>query len=231
MSKELDGIFVDVRNAFRLLTRYQKRVLNIVDYIRAQTPFTDMWGSKNWYSDEIRTRRNSPDPDYAKLSVWKDMWGLDFLYGHFFEYYYGSEKIEKHTVEMSVFQVSDDGFFISNKENKSMTDVSSYAESEISHSYIIMNVSVYNVKLKEPSLWLHDLNNPDDDWKDFLTKFLGSSNDCMIQSTDKECMVIKKYEMQRFATQEAADDVISDFAKLLQDKTGIKLFKEVFYRK
>ena len=52
MKKEIDNIFVDVRNAFRLLSRYQKRILNIVNYIREQTPYTDMWGSKNWYSDE-----------------------------------------------------------------------------------------------------------------------------------------------------------------------------------
>lgn len=54
MKKEIDNIFVDVRNAFRLLSRYQKRILNIVNYIREQTPYTDMWGSKNWYSDEIK---------------------------------------------------------------------------------------------------------------------------------------------------------------------------------
>lgn len=47
---------------------------------------------------------------------------------------------------MSIFQVSDDGYFISNEENKDMTDVSSYASSEVSHSYIIFNVSVYTTK-------------------------------------------------------------------------------------
>ena len=93
MKKEIDNIFVDVRNAFRLLSRYQKRILNIVNYIREQTPYTDMWGSKNWYSDEIKNRRNSPDKEYAKLNVFKDMWGLDFLYGHFFEYYFGTRNV------------------------------------------------------------------------------------------------------------------------------------------
>ena len=28
-----------------------------------------MWGSKNWYSDEIKSRRNSHDKEYAKLNV------------------------------------------------------------------------------------------------------------------------------------------------------------------
>lgn len=118
MKKEIDNIFVDVRNAFRLLARFQERVLNIVNYIREQTPYTDMWGSKNWFSDEIRNRRNSPDKDYAKLNVYKDMSGLDFLYGHFFEYYFGATKRGRHTIEMSIFQVSDDGYFTSVRDKK-----------------------------------------------------------------------------------------------------------------
>ena len=35
MKKEIDNIFIDVRNAFRLLSRFQERVLNIVNYITA----------------------------------------------------------------------------------------------------------------------------------------------------------------------------------------------------
>lgn len=228
MKKEIDNIFVDVRNAFRLLTRYQERVLNIVNYIREQTPYTDMWGSKNWYSDEIKSRRNSPDKEYAKLNVFKDMWGLDFLYGHFFEYYFGITKKGRYTIEMSIFQVSDDGYFISNDENKHMTDISSYANSEISHSYIVFNVSVYTTK--QSQLWLHDPDRPEDDGKDFLTRFLESSKDKIITSTDKEHTILKKYEMQHFTSQSEADKVISDFAKLVLDNTGVRIFKESFYR-
>ena len=228
MKKEIDNIFVDVRNAFRLLTRYQERVLNIVNYIREQTPYKDMWGSKNWYSDEIKSRRNSPDKEYAKLNVFKDMWGLDFLYGHFFEYYFGSTKKGRYTIEMSIFQVSDDGYFISNDENKHMTDISSYANSEISHSYIVFNVSVYTTK--QSQLWLHDPDRPEDDGKDFLTRFLESSIDKIITSTDKEYTILKKYEMQQFTSQSEADKVITDFAKLVLDNTGVRIFKESFYR-
>lgn len=48
MNKELDNAFTDVRNAFRLLARYQSRVLDIINYIREQTPYTDMWGLKRY---------------------------------------------------------------------------------------------------------------------------------------------------------------------------------------
>ena len=110
---------------------------------------------------------------------------------------------------MSIFQVSDDVYFISNDENKHMTDISSYANSEISHSYLVFNVSVYTTK--QSQLWLHDPDRPEEDWKDFLTRFLESSIDKIITSTDKEHTILKKYEMQQFTSQSEADKVIRDF--------------------
>ena len=120
------------------------------------------------------------------------------------------------------------GADISNEENKDMTDVSSYASSEVSHSYIIFNVSVYTTKKSE--LWLYDPKRPEDDWKGFLTRFLESSKDTQITCTDKEHTILKKYEMQRFTSQSEADKVITDFAKLVKDNTGVEFFKENFYR-
>lgn len=228
MKTEIDNIFIDVRNAFRLLTRYQKRILHIVTYIREQTPYTEMWGSKSWYSNEIGKRGNSPDPEYAKLRVYKDMWGLDFLYGHFFEYYFGKTRIEGHNVEMSLFQVSDDGYFISKMKDKHMPDVSSYASAEESHSYIIFNVSVYTTE--NAQLWLKNPEFPNDKGKDLLTKFLESSQDISVTGTEKEHTILKKYEMQLFTSQESTNAVISDFAKIAKDYTGVELFKNSFYK-
>lgn len=228
MSKEIDNIFVDVRNAFRLLNRYQKRILQIVSYIREQTAYTDMWGKKDWYSNEIGKRRNSPDPEYAKLSVQKDMWGWDFLYGYVFEYYFGRQRINKKNVEMSIFQISDDGFFISSQDKKHMTDVSSFESSESSHSYLVLLVSVFTTKYSE--LWLSDSNFPDDEMKDFLTKFLSSPIDTKITKNEKgEVAIIKKYELQRFASQHEADDVIRDFGRIVKQQASIELFKNSFF--
>lgn len=228
MSKEIDNIFIDVRNAFRLLNRYQKRILQIVSYIREQTAYTDMWGKKDWYSNEIGKRRNSPDPEYAKLSVDKDMWGWDFLYGYIFEYYFGRQRINKKNVEMSIFQISDDGFFISSQDKKHMTDVSSFESAESSHSYLVLLVSVFTTKYSE--LWLCDPNFPDDEMKDYLTKFLSSPIDTKLTKNEKgEVVIIKKYELQRFASQHEADSVIRDFGRIVNDNADIELFKNNFY--
>ena len=98
----------------------------------------------------------------------------------------------------------------------------------MSHSFIVFNVSVYTTKFSQ--LWLGDPNRPNESQKDFLTRFLESSKDTIITSTDKEHTILKKYEMQRFASQSETDKVISDFAKLVKDNTGVKFFKENFYR-
>ncbi len=227
MSKELDNVFVDVRNAFRLLNDYQKHILNIVNYIREQTEYAEMWGRKNWYSNEIGNKKNSPDSDYAKLNIRNDMWGWDFLYGYILEYYFGDlDKKRKGNIEMSVIQVSDDGYFVSNRENKSMTKISTFEDSENSHSYIILNMAL----TKKDNLWLSDLDYPDDYMKDFLTKFISSSEDKKIMKNDKgDVSVIKKYEMQKFATQKGTDDVIRDFGKMVFEQTNMKLFKDCFY--
>lgn len=228
MNKEIDNIFVDVRNAFRLLKRYQKRILQIVSYIREQTAYTDMWGKKDWFSYEIGKRKDSPDSDYANLSVSEDMWGWDFLYGYIFEYYFGCQRIDEKNAEMSIFQISDDGYFISSQDKKHMTDITSFTPSEQSHSYLIFNLSVSPTK--ECNLWLSDPSFPDDKWKVFLTKFLSSSSDTKITRNEKgEVTILKKYEMQRFSSQQSADEVIRDFGRIAKDNTGIELFKKVYY--
>ena len=227
MSKELDNIFIDVRNSFRLLNRYQKRILHIVSYIREQTPFNDMWGCKDWYSKEIG-KRKSPNKDFASLKVYKDMWGWDFLYGYIFEYYFGWKTINNKKVEMSIFQISDDGFFISQQEHKHMTDVTSFEPSESSHSYLVFNVAIYSTEERH---WLSDPSFPKEDHKTFLTKFLSSPDDSRSFKYDNgEVVFLKKYEMQKFATQQGADDVIRNFGKIIKEQADVELFKSIFYK-
>lgn len=222
MSKDIDNIFVDVRNAFRLLNRYQKRILHIVSYIREQTSYSDMWGNK-WYSAEIGTRRNR----YANLSVGKDMWGWDFLYGYVFEYYFGVQKISKRNVGMSIFQISDDGYYISTQDKKQETNVDSFETAESSHSYLVFLVTVFN---KNMDLWLSDPQFPDDDYEDFLTKFLSSPTDTKITKNEKgDVAILKRYELQKFASQHETDCVIRDFGRIVKENAEIELFKNSFY--
>lgn len=216
MSTELDNTFIDVRNAFRLLARYQSRVLDIVNYIREQTPYTDMWG-RRLFCDTIGTRRNCPGDNYANLAVWKDMWSWDFLYSYMFEYYFGGVKLERKNVEMSVIQVSDDGFYKSFANSPSKTDISTFLPSDESNSYMVLTAGW--------KIWLCDQS--EDDYDRFLHKFLEGAQDLSVYTNDKgNWAITKRYPMQRFATQKEADKVLHDFGKIITDHAGIELFKK-----
>ena len=214
MSKELDNAFTDVRNAFRLLARYQSRVLDIVNYIREHTTYTDMWGLRR-YCNVISTRKNCPGDNYANLNVHCDMWSWDFMYNYLFEYYFGQVKIQRKTIDMSIIQVSDDGFYKSLANNPSPTDISTFLPSDESNSYLVFTAG-WNE-------WLRD--DVEDDNEAFLNKFLAQSKDVSIYKNDKgHWSITKRYPMQRFASQKEADQVISDFGKLVKDYTDINLF-------
>lgn len=229
MGKELDNVFEDIRRAFRLLSRYQSRILDIIDYIREQAGFSNIYGKKDWYSYEIGQNRQTED-NYAHLSIFKDMWGLDFLYNHFFEFYFGDtpKNIGKqYEAQMSVFQVSDDGYFASHTEKKSMTNVDSFASPEESHSYLVFNVSLY--RNPKEYLWLN--GNSSQERKDFLTKFLESDKQESIEKIGKGGFnILKKYPMQQFANQASTDEAIRGFATIVFEKTnGGNLFKKSYY--
>lgn len=215
MSEDLDNAFVDVRNAFRLLYRYQSRVMDIVDYIREHTLYTDMWG-RRLFCDTIHTRKDCPDKDYAKLAVWSDMWAWDFMYNYMLEYYFGRVTIDGKTVEMSVIQVSDDGYYKSRATKPSPTDISTFLPSDESNSYLIFTAGW--------SAWLRD--DTEKDYDRFLHKFLAGAEDLCIYTNEKgHWSITKRYPMQRFSSQKEADKVLADFGRIVMEHTGIQLFK------
>lgn len=216
MSKELDNAFVDVRNAFRLLARYQSRVLDIINYIREQFPFTDMWGLRR-FGNVISTRKNCPGDNYATLRIYSDMGAWDFMYNYIFEYYFGQVKIQRKVIDMSVIQVSDDGFYKSMSSKPSQTDISSFLPAEEANSYLVLTAGW--------KAWMRD--EKEDDYDSFLHKFLSGTNDSCIYIDDKGYWAItKRYPMQRFSSQKEADKVLADFGKIVKDNTGIELFKK-----
>lgn len=216
MSKDLDNAFTDVRNAFRLLARYQSRVLDIVDYIREQTLYTDMWGLRR-FCNTISSRKNCPGENYATLNVSSDMWSWDFMYNYLFEYYFGEVKIHRKIIEMSVIEVSDDGFYKSMANNPSATDISTYLPADESSSYLIFTAGW--------KAWMRD--DVEDDAGKFLHKFLRGAKDLCVYKNDKDYWAItKRYPMQRFVSQKESDKVIADFGKIVFEHTGIELFKD-----
>ena len=63
----------------------------------------------------------------------------------------------------------------------------------------------------------------------YTPKLRMNPKDCIITSDGKDYIILKKYEMQNFTSQERTDCVIADFAKIVKDNTGVEFFKNNFY--
>ena len=48
-------------------------------------------------------------------------------------------------------------------------------------------------------------------------------------SKGDEKSILKRYRLEEFADNQSTDRVLRDFAKLVFDESGIKLFKDRFY--
>ena len=215
MSKDLDNAFLDVRNGFRLLFQYQTRVLQIIKYIREHTPYTSMWG-RRLFCNTIHTTRNSPDSEYANLAIPSNMWAWDFMYNYLFEFYFGVKKIGGQNVDMSVVQVSDDGYFKSAYHKPTRINPTTFMSSEDSNSWFIISAGT--------KAWFRDYEENDCD--KFLHKFIASQSDTNVyKDEDGAWFVSKKYRMQQFASQIETDKIIADFGKLVSETGGVTLFK------
>lgn len=146
------------------------------------------------------------------------MWAWDFMYNYMFEYYFGRVEIDNESIEMSVIQVSDDGFYKSIASNPSPTDISTFLPADESNSYLILAAGC--------GAWLRD--EEENDYDKFLHKFIAGSEDHSVYMNEKgSWFIIKRYPMQRFSSQKEADMVLSDFGRIVKDKTHIELFKRV----
>lgn len=130
---ELNLVLCDVRKAHRLINSYQTRMLDLAYFVKSKLDFPKFGGNQR-FCKPIEHKRSS----YDNLKVWKDMWGWDFLYSYVFEYYFGEK--ENNTIRMSLFQVSDTGYFDSAEEKKTRTNSSSFLDEEEAISKVIFFV-------------------------------------------------------------------------------------------
>ncbi len=214
---KIDKLFIDVRNAFRLLKEYQEKVLSIVYFIKEKTRCADIINGEKKYSCPISMNANC----YNNLS--KDMWGWDFLYGYQFQYNLGSFEDESRIVQMSILQVSDDGPYLSHSDKGGKwIDVSSFASSVESHSYLVFYV-IISPKGGTSNFLLND--------DSFMEEYLSSNNPqkVLLNEELKELQILNRYELQRFASLESTEEVIRKFGKIVLEQAQIKLFKDDYY--
>lgn len=216
--QELRKAFADIRRAYRLLAQLQSRLQDIVFYIRSKTKFagSECAGNK-LFSNEIKNRRSSID-GYASLKVTKSMWPWDFLYGYGFEYYFANTKTGYKTYAMSIIIICDDGYYIS-AGKKSPTSIKTFAPEDNSESWIIL---AYGDRASSDT-WMHGKK----DAYNFVNGFM-SKKELIDKCSDDagHVFIAKKYPMQNFYNQVSTDNILKDFAQIVEKESGVNILNK-----
>jgi len=148
LDKQVDSLFADIRTAHRLIYEYQKRVIDLVFYIKGKLNFPDRVAGYKKFSNAIgKTRTYSNDYAEANLSIFNTMWAWDFLYSYMMEFYLGEVEIMKHTFcAMSIIEISDTGYYSSRQQDRNQQDIQTFANIEDSNTMLIFVFETTNNK-------------------------------------------------------------------------------------
>lgn len=117
---------LQVRKAYRLLYDYQARILDLVSYCGSRMKFS-------YYGGYSQFSNSTPKNGKGALGLWS--W--DWLNMYCYQFKFKTQNLGESKLDLSIFIVSDDGFFNSSSSTKSRTDVDNFAPVEHSNTKLI----------------------------------------------------------------------------------------------
>jgi len=180
---EFEKTLIEVRKSYRLIYLYQRRVLDLINFIGSKLAlnFHSGW-SKFSNPAKINTR--------AKLTYWS--W--DWLMLYFYEFHFG---IVRDEIKFSIILQSDSGFFESDSKDK--LDISKFLSSEKSSTklYFVLGKGVWGCPIE---------NFLKEHFKSEETEFRKEiSND--------KFWLAKSYNLTGFLNEKSTIKIINDFLK------------------
>lgn len=216
-NKQVNSLFADIRTAHRLIYEYQKRVLDLVFYIKGKLKFPGKVGGYKRFSNAIgTTRAYSSSYEGVNLAIYDKMWAWDFLYSYMMEFYLGEIEESKHKFSMSIIEISDTGYYSSHQQNRDRQDIQTFANVEDSSTMLIFVFEIIK-KNKTYQLW----GNLDEKIREWIL----STKTCLENRCDDDVFGVMKVPMHRLTNKEDADIVISEFNDFVKETTGIELIK------
>ncbi len=202
---ELNEIFTDVRDSYRLIYKFQKRILDLVGYCGNYYKFAYS-GGWSWYSNQ------SPRQGKGGLGNWSWDWLNMYLYDFHFE----DKMIEKENIMLSIVIQSDTGYFDSklienNNLDKLGIDLFSKASKSETRLIFIASKKGWNMD----KLFLKDSTKI----KEY--KLSQDYNEWKIINLDFH-IVAKAYNLINFLNQKKTDEFLEDFTSFC-DLNEIKI--------
>ncbi len=218
---DLKSLMVDVRKAHRLIYMYQRCMLDLANRVGKKYKLGKPIGRKRFSSPIKKMRISCGDT----LSV-SDIWAWDFLYSYVFEYTFNACKRDKMYGHFSIFQVTDNGYFLSDGKQIEDTgnkdahldkkEIERFWDAESSSSYIILA-----------------FDRPSSDKKKLfgevteVMKLYGGDKDLIEKNhEDGNKLFAKRYATEEFFSEESIEANLNEFAHLVKERTGFSLIKE-----
>lgn len=125
-SGKIKEALVDVRKAYRLLHDYQRAALDTVKYVATQLGFEYWDGGPNF-------SWTAPRGSSSQLF---DRWAWDWLNLVFYDFTFSRGTSKESSVFLSIWLISDTGYFMSEDANGRKTDVDRFAPPEKSATVV-----------------------------------------------------------------------------------------------
>ena len=210
----------DVRKAHRLIYQFQDRMLQLMNRIANDYGLNHPVGRKRFSNPIGSTRRGNDYPE-ANLRV-HDKWVWDMLYTYEFEYYFGKVSRNNQDGCLTIFQVSDNGYYMADgyrheqgeKGHLSKRAVNDFWPTNQSESYLIFVFECFpqhghRMFLKHP--------------KNAIVRLYGGNDDVIIEKKEGNTLVAKRFSIEEFFSRESVGELLEEFSNLVFNNTTFKL--------
>ena len=232
---QLSSALADVRKAYRVLAPFQEMMKNTLFYIKNQYRFNNTdWNVELYPYGVFADKRISlyPTVKFNDKTYYQKI-NLD---GYSSVWFGGPSEFNHNQVaELWGFIVPDDRLIINSLH--SIDDILTVQDAEKATGYIVLFAAINNDYITEEVcnvgdgidglLWLD--KKDEDGGLAKIRELLSSSSDEKIMSKGDEKSILKRYRLEEFADKQSTDRVLRDFAKLVFDESGIKIFNDQFY--
>lgn len=199
--QQLNDALTEVRRAYRLLYLYQRRVLDIVNFIgnKMSLNFDSGWSKFS-------------NPAGTKKKVHLNNWAWDWLTLYCYQFYFGAVA---DNIGFSLVLLSDSGFFESEKSGDELEKlkIDNFVESEKS------STKLYFVAVKAKDVWSCPIHH-------FLKYKFKSKEPEFAEEMNDRFWLAKSYDLTEFLNEDSTIKVINDFLKF-SENNGIFIKEEV----
>lgn len=200
--EQLKDALCEVRKAHRLVYEYQRRMQDLSWFIRNKLGFNEYKGFKK-FSAPLSSRNT--------ISV--DNWSWDWIYSYVYEYYMGEQSEKDYCWRVSIFQVSDTGFYKNRGNGARQTKISTFADVKESDSKVIFYLSAATKSAKEYD-W---------DTDNIIKEYAIQDGFFKIENTPKHIQIVYSVPLSKFVSEEAIMLILRDFVEYCNKNAGVNL--------